>query len=77
MNRLIIVGAGGSMGNVCIAAYDLESGAELCVLGDTPHYQDRNNVYFCVHRNNDGSYILVNEGSLRVGLEGYLITSKE
>ena len=74
--ELIIVGAGGSMGNVCIAAYDLESGAELCVLGDTPHYQDRNNVYFCVHRNNDGSYILVNEGSLRVGLEGYLITSK-
>ena len=74
--ELIVVGAGGSMGNVCIVAYDLESGAELCVLGDTPHYQDRNNVYFCVHRNNDGSYILVNEGSLRVGLEGYLITSK-
>ena len=74
--ELIVVGAGGTMGNVCIVAYDLESGNELCVLGDTPHYEDWNNVYFCIHRNSDGNYILVNEGSLRVGLEWYLITSK-
>ena len=74
--ELIVVGSGGSMGNVCIIAYDLESGEKLCVLGDTPHYQDWNNVYFCLHRNHDGNYILVNEGSLRVGLEWYLITSK-
>ena len=74
--ELIVVGAGGTMGNVCIVAYDLESGNELCVLGDTPHYGDWNNVYFCLHRNNDGNYILVNEGSLRDGLEWYTITSK-
>ena len=74
--ELIVVGAGGSMGNVYIAAYDLESGAKLCVLSPTPHYQDWNNVYFCLHRNNDGNYILVNEGSLRVEREWYTITSK-
>ena len=74
--ELIVVGAGGSMGNVYIAAYDLESGAKLCVLSPTPHYQEWNNVYFCVHRNNDGSYILVNKGSLRFELDWYQITSK-
>ena len=74
--ELIVVGAGGSMGNVYIAAYNIESGEKMCVLGYTPHYQDWNNVYFCLHRNNDGNYILVNEGSLRDGLEWYTITSK-
>ena len=74
--EVIVAYSGGSMGNVCIFAYDLESGEELCVLITTPHYQDSNNVYFCVHRNHDGNYILVNEGSLRGGLEWYLITSK-
>ena len=74
--ELIAAYGGGSMGNVCLVAYDLESGERLCALGDTPHYQDWDNVYFCVHRNNDGNYILVNEGLLRFGTEGYLITSK-
>lgn len=74
--ELIIVGEGGSMGNVCLVPYDIESGEQLCVLGDTPHYNDWDNVYLCVHRNNDGNYILVNEGSLRNGLEWYLLTSK-
>ena len=74
--ELIVVDSGGSMGNVCIVAYDLESGEEMCVLGDTPHYQDWNNVYFCVHRSNDGKYIIVNEGSIRNGLEWYMMTSQ-
>ena len=74
--ELIVVGSGGSMGNVYIAAYNIESGEKTCVLGCTPHYQDWNNVYFCLHRNNDGNYIIVNEGSLRDGLEWYTITSK-
>ena len=74
--ELIVAYSGGSMGNVCLVAYDLESGEKLCVLGDTPHYKNWNNVYFCLHRNNDGNYILVNEGSLRSGPEWYIITSK-
>ena len=74
--ELIVAYSGGSMGNVCLVAYDLESKEQLCVLGDTPHYQNWNNVYFCLHRNNDGNYLLVNKGSLRSGLEWYLITSK-
>lgn len=73
--EVIAAYAGGSMGNVCIVAYDLKSGEKLCVLGDTPHYQDWDNVYFCHYRNDEGKYILVNEGSLRDGLEWYMITS--
>ena len=74
--ELIVVGSGGSMGNVYIAAYNIESGEKMCVLGGTPHYQYRNNVYFCVHRSNDGKYIIVNEGSIRNGLEWDMMTSK-
>lgn len=73
--ELIAAYAGGSMGNVCIVAYDLEGGEELCVLGDTPHYQDWDNIYLCIYRNDEGNYLIVNEGSLRNGPEWYLITS--
>ena len=73
--ELIAAYAGGSMGNVGIVGYDLESGEEFCFLLSTPHYQDSHNVYFCVYRNNDGNYLIVNEGSLRGGLELYTITS--
>ncbi len=73
--EIVVAYSGGSMGNVCVVAYDLEDGEMLCVLGDTPHYKDWNNVYLCVYRNNDGNYLIVNEGSLRDGLEGYTITS--
>lgn len=73
--ELIAAYAGGSMGNVCITAYDLENGKKLCVLGVTPHYKDWDNIYLCVHRNNEGNYVIVNEGSLRDGLEWYMITS--
>ena len=74
--ELIIAYAGDSMGTVCIVAYDLESGEELCTLSDIPHYQELNNIYLCVHRHDDGSYILVNEGGLLDGLATYVITSK-
>jgi len=73
--EVVVAYSGGSMGNVCIVAYDLKSGEELCVLGDTPHYQDWNNVYFCHYINDEGSCLIVNEGSLRDGLEWYSITS--
>ena len=75
--ELITVYSGGSMGNVNLTAYDLESGEKLDgYYYDTPHYQDADNVYFCYYRHNDGGYILVNKGSLRFGLEGYILTSK-
>ena len=73
--ELIAAYAGGSMGNVCVVAYDLDTGKELCVLGDTPHYKDWDNIYLCVHRNNEENYLIVNEGSLRDGLEWYTIIS--
>lgn len=73
--ELIAAYAGGSMGNVCVIAYDLETAEKLCSLGATPHYKDPHNVYLCVHRNNEGEYLIVNEGALRGGLEWYTITS--
>ena len=73
--EVIAAYAGGSMGNVCIVAYDLETSERLCVLGDTPHYKDWDNIYLCVHRDNEGNYLIVNEGALRSGLEWYTITS--
>ena len=73
--EVIAAYAGGSMGNVCIVAHDLETGEQLCVLGDTPHYKDVDNIYLCVHRDNNGNYLIVNEGALRNGLEWYTITS--
>ena len=73
--EVIAAYAGGSMGNVCIVAYDLETSERLCVLGDTPHYKDWDNIYLCVHRDNEGNYLIVNEGALRDGLEWYIITS--
>lgn len=73
--ELIVAYAGGSMGNICVIAHDLETGEELCVLGETPHYQDWDNIYLCVHRDNEGNYLIANEGSLRNGLEWYTITS--
>lgn len=73
--EVIAAYAGGSMANVCVVAYDLETGEQLCTLGDTPHYQEHDNVYLCLYRNNEGKYLIVNEGSLRDGLEWYTITS--
>ena len=73
--ELIVAYAGGSMGNVCLEVYDLESGESLCILGETPHYKDSDNVYLCVYRDEE-SYFIVNEGSLRGGLDWYMITSK-
>ncbi len=73
--ELLVAYAGGSMGNVCVVVHDLETGEKLCVLGDTPHYKDWDNIYLCVHKNNEGKYLIVNEGSLRNGLEWYTITS--
>ena len=73
--EVLVAYAGGSMGNVCVIAHDLESGEQVCGLGETPHYRDWNNIYLCVYENAEGKRLIVNEGSLRDGLEWYLMTS--
>lgn len=73
--ELLVAYAGGSMGNVCVVSYDLENSEKLCVLGDTPHYKEWDNIYLCVYGSDEGKYLIVNEGSLRSGLEWYMITS--
>lgn len=72
--ELITAYTGGSMGNVCIVAYDLQSGQEICFWGETPHYKDSRSIYLCVHQKPDGSYVLINKGALRDGLEWYDLT---
>ena len=73
--ELFLAYTGGSMGNVCMMVYDLLSGEQLCVLGETPHYENWNNVYFCMYQASNGSYLPVNKGVLRNGLTFYHITS--
>lgn len=72
--ELIITYTGGSMGNVCIVAYDLQSGQEICFWGETPHYNDPYSIYLCAHQKPDGDYVLINKGALRNGLEWYDLT---
>ena len=73
--EVIVAYPGGSMGNVNIEVYDLESGEIICDLGDTPHYRRGDHIYLCVYGNDKGDYLIVNEGSLRNGLEWYNLTS--
>ena len=73
--EVLVASQGGSMGNVNIGVYDLESGEELCFLGDMPHYRNGSNIYLCIYGNDKGDYLIVNEGSLRNGLEWYHLTS--
>ncbi|MBQ2988048.1 MAG: SH3 domain-containing protein [Clostridia bacterium] len=73
--EVIVAYPGGSMGNVNIEVYDLESGEIICDLGDTPHYRRGDHIYLCIYGNDKGDYLIVNEGSLRNGLEWYNLTS--
>lgn len=74
--ELLLAYTGGSMGNVCLIAFDIESGQEVCHLGETPHYDDCYSVYLCMHRSDNGDYLLINKGALRNGLKWYDMTSK-
>ena len=73
--EVIVSYKGGSMGNVGVSVYDLESGEALCYIVATPHYEDIYQIYLCVHQNDNGDLILVNKGSLRDGLEWYDLTA--
>ena len=73
--ELFIEYEGGSMGNVCLLVYDIENGERLCSFGETPHYNEYNEAYFCVYRNKEGDLFIVNKGSIRIGTEWCSITS--
>jgi len=55
--------AGGSMGNVFIEIYDLDSGEQL-ISYDAAHWEDSENIYLCVADKN-GEYVVLSEGALR------------
>ena len=55
--------AGGSMGNVFIEIYDLDSGEQL-ISYNAAHWEDSGNIYLCVADKN-GEYVVLSEGALR------------
>ena len=55
--------AGGSMGNVFVEIYDLDSGEKL-ISYDAAHWEDQENIYLCVADKN-GECIILSEGALR------------
>ena len=76
MPELVVTYMGGSMHNVGVKIYDLESGEELSMLGATPGYGYADgNLYLCMRRSDEGNYIIVNEGGLRDGLMFFSVIS--
>lgn len=57
--------AGGSMGNVFLEFYDLESGRVIYYL-NAAHYESWDNVFFCVAEK-DKKFIIFNMGSMEFG----------
>ena len=62
--------AGGSMGNVYVDIYDLDSGEKLISYG-AAHWESRENIYLCVADKN-GECIILSEGALRIPDLGWI-----
>jgi hypothetical protein len=62
--------AGGSMGNVFVEIYDLDSGEKL-ISYDAAHWEDQENIYLCVADKN-GECIILSEGALRIPDLGWI-----
>lgn len=61
---------GGSMGNVWIEIYDLQTGNQLCFY-DAAHWMDSDNIYLCVADKN-GEKVILSEGSIRTPEFGWI-----
>ena len=70
--EVLVAAPGGSMGNVCITVYDLETGEEMCGY-NAAHYGDWDNIYMCVAAF-DGDYVILTEGSYREPSIGFVKT---
>jgi len=62
--------AGGSMGNVFIEIYDLDSGEQL-ISYNSAHWESNENIYLCVADKN-GEYVVLSEGALRIPDLGWI-----
>lgn len=62
--------AGGSMGNVFVEIYDLDSGEKL-ISYDAAHWESSQNIYLCVADKN-GEYVVLSEGDLRIPDLGWI-----
>lgn len=65
--EVLVAYPGGSMGNVFIEVYDLETGEEICTY-NMAHYNSPYNIYMCVAEHT-GGYVILTEGSYRDGPE--------
>ena len=65
--EVLVAYPGGSMGNVFIQVYDLETGEEICTY-NMAHYNSPYNIYMCVAEHT-GGYVILTEGSYRDGPE--------
>ncbi len=61
--EVLVASPGGSMGNVLIVVYDLETGEKICYY-NASHYGDWDGIYMCVAAF-DGDYVILTEGSYR------------
>ena len=68
--EVLVAYAGGSMGNVFVEIYDLDSGEKL-ISYDAAHWESSQNIYLCVADKN-GEYIILSEGDLRIPDIGWI-----
>ena len=62
--EVILAYAGGSMGNVSLEIYDLNTGAKLDYY-NASHWDGGDNIYLCVAKTNE-SYVVLSQGSIRI-----------
>ena len=65
--EVLVAYPGGSMGNVFIEIYDLETGEQIHTY-NAAHWENAYNIYLCVAEF-DGDYVILSEGSYRDGPE--------
>ncbi len=71
--ELVLLYAGGSMGNVCTFIYDISSSEKLYYY-NAAHYEDWDKISLCVYATQNGEYFTVGEGSIRPETKFHLTT---
>ena len=68
--EVLVAYPGGSMGNVFIEIYDLETGEQIHTY-NAAHWENAYNIYLCVAEF-DGDYVILTEGSYREPAIGWI-----
>ncbi len=70
--EVLVAYKGGSMGNVFIEVYDLQTGEKLCGY-NAPHWGTSDNIYLCI-ADKSGECVILTEGSFRSPDIGWIKT---